>query len=400
MKAFTSLVFACLLSLVFFTPASATTPGTLDPTFSRDGVARSSLLSNSAPDSVQVDAQNRVIVGGIDAKLDAPLVLRYRANGALDPTWGKRFLPGTGGVVGIGLIGAKTLVATSAGWVVRLQPNGALDTTFGSGGRVLMPMHLVALGTNASGYAYALGEMGSGHSALFRIRPDGKAFTTHTVCIGAMSYAPSCGRAISMTVSPTYVYVGGEAPVVISSSAVIGRFNPDGTLDTAYGLGGYGWLHVQTSTDPGNAEGSDATAVAVSPKTGQVTAVGEFCNGGCYHAVSFVARFTAAGLIDPAFKGHVYFGDDQGSGGTDSFPYGVTLQSGKVVIVGEDYYCNERAASCFGIERLTSSGAFDPTFAGVGYLHTSKAPANASDVRVFNTKIVVAGGQYVARLQG
>ena len=62
--------------------------------------------------------------------------------------------------------------------------------------------------------------------------------------------------------------------------------------------------------------------------------------------------------------------------------------------------CNGQGTTCFGAERLTSPGAFDATFAGVGYLHSTKAPAGATAVRVFNTKIVVSGGQYVARYLG
>ena len=54
---------------------------------------------------------------------------------------------------------------------------------------------------------------------------------------------------------------------------------------------------------------------------------------------------------------------------------------------------------CFGVERLTSAGAFDMTFSGIGYTHTIKAPA-ASDVRVFGAKIIVACGQYVAGSRG
>lgn len=71
-----------------------------------------------------------------------------------------------------------------------------------------------------------------------------------------------------------------------------------------------------------------------------------------------------------------------------------------MLIVGADTDCNGQAVACFGVERLTSTGALDLTLAGTGYVHTIKAPASASDVRVFNTKIIVAGGQYVARYQG
>ena len=129
--------------------------------------------------------------------------------------------------------------------------------------------------------------------------------------------------------------------------------------------------------------------------------VGELCRDFCDHDSSFVARFTPAGTLDAGFAGNVYFGDDAGGGSSDSYPFGVALQGGKTVIVGIDDYCDDgQDGYCFGVERLTSTGARDTTFAGTGYTHTADAPGQAADVRVAHGKIVVSGGQYVVRYLG
>ena len=129
--------------------------------------------------------------------------------------------------------------------------------------------------------------------------------------------------------------------------------------------------------------------------------VGEICRDFCDHDGSFVARFTPAGTLDAGFDGNVYFGDDAGGGSSDSYPFGVALQGGKTVIVGIDDYCDDgQHGYCFGVERLTPTGARDTTFAGTGYTHTAGAPGQAADVRVAHGKIVVSGGQYVVRYLG
>ena len=95
--------------------------------------------TTSSFSTVQIDAQNRVIVGGRDAK--AGIVFRYKASGTLDSSWKPYHLnPGYGAITGIAIVGTKTLVSATgngskkAGYLIRLNADGRRDQTFGVDG--------------------------------------------------------------------------------------------------------------------------------------------------------------------------------------------------------------------------------------------------------------------------
>ena len=373
--------------------AHAVPVGNLDPTFSGDGIVRNVSLANLVQTSVQVDAQGRVIVGGSDS------VLRYKANGALDPTWKPyHFRPGYGSISAIALSGTKTLVSTSGngtrngGSLVRLMANGSLDMTFGVngvlgnvGGCPRCGLSDVVVATTGEIFATSAsggGGEGAVGGALIKVAADGSS-------IESTYWFPTeddiGGVTPALTLSGQFVYVPSNADTPDGSGPLVARFLLDGALDTNYGTNGYAFLP----------DGGHLSDIAVSPTTGQVTVIGWTCVS--FPCSTFVSQLTGAGVPDPTFQGQVYFGSGDPS---SSQATAVALQSGGVVIAGVDRACHNGTTSCFGVERLTPTGTFDTSFAGTGYVHTLKAPASASDIRIFNTKIVVSGGQYVARYQG
>ena len=390
---------ALALCVPFGTARAA--PGDLDITFGGDGIVKSGVMApatvffqvSHADTSVQVDDRDRILLGGFSPSAKGPVVVRYSADGAVDPVWGKRFLPGTGRVVGLAVVGRKVLVGVQGGQIARLNANGSLDRTFGDAGVVDTGISLVDMGVDPHGRTYAAGNAG-----LAKVSPSGSSFKITSICLGGGGV---CGQVTALAVSTTKVYVAGSALPSASpdwDSAIVGRYLPSGSLDASYGSGGYAWLDHAAATQH---DASTATDVAVAATSGRVSMVGEICRDYCDHDGSFVARFTAAGTLDAGFDGNVYFGDDAGGGSSDSYPFGVALQNGKTVIVGIDDYCDDGLHGyCFGVERLTSTGARDTTFAGTGYTHTAGAPGQATDVRVAHGKIVVSGGQYVVRYLG
>jgi uncharacterized delta-60 repeat protein len=105
--------------------------------------------------------------------------------------------------------------------LTKLQPNGTLDPTFGTGGSVLHQFGVPA------GVAHADSSLRD-----LALAPDGK------------------------------IVVGGEAgDVAAKSETLIARFLPNGTLDPTFGSGG---AFVHQFADPAAADGSQAIAVAVA----------------------------------------------------------------------------------------------------------------------------------------
>ena len=96
------------LALLLFVPlgTAQAAAGDLDTTFGGDGIVRSGVLApasiffhvSHADTSVEVDERDRVLLGGFSPSAQGPVVVRFTADGAVDPVWGRRFLPGTGRV--------------------------------------------------------------------------------------------------------------------------------------------------------------------------------------------------------------------------------------------------------------------------------------------------------------
>jgi uncharacterized delta-60 repeat protein len=396
-----------LFTALIAAPAAHAVPvGALDPTFSGDGIVQ--LASGSVARLVQVDQQSRVIIAGLDGSMNAWVVRRYKANGSIDATWKTyRLLPGYGRITGLALWGTKTIVSTygvntsNGGRLIRLNANGTLDTTFGTKGVVADTPScdrcgFIDMAVADDGSIWGLGPTGGtgeggvgGGIDIFS--PTGKYL--------ASNWFPTAdyvgGATLAVTISHDYAYVVGEESGPdpdYTFHAAVGRFFLDGTLDTSYGHNGFAWIVNGADVD-NRLDDQTVTDVAVRPSTGQITVIGGDCVRGAGYCSPFIRQLTNAGFLETGFRATTNFGNGQGTATA------VTLKSGGVVIAGQAA-CQGGTVACFGVERVTSTGALDTTFAGTGYVHTLKAPAAPSSVRVFNTKIVVAGGQYVARYQG
>src|SRR5262249_7325166 len=120
----------------------------LDPTFGTQGVVQTQLPNGfqfMAPNTVLVQPDGKTVIFGANVpQTPATVVARFDANGALDSTFG------TAGIANVSpssnpmwafalaqqadgklLVGGQT---GSAWFLARLGTNGALDTTFGTGG--------------------------------------------------------------------------------------------------------------------------------------------------------------------------------------------------------------------------------------------------------------------------
>jgi uncharacterized delta-60 repeat protein len=126
--------------------------GTLDPTFGSGGVARRSFSTTgfgNVANSVAIQPDNKIVVVGMSPsnKGGLPTIVRFNANGAIDPTFGSGGVvvlttPGkspsgnlyTVAVQSDGRIVAAGAAAYTPGYMVRLNPNGSVDTSFGAYG--------------------------------------------------------------------------------------------------------------------------------------------------------------------------------------------------------------------------------------------------------------------------
>jgi uncharacterized delta-60 repeat protein len=285
---------------------------------------------------------------------------RFNTNGTLDATLGNQgelittFSVGTTARARVVVQpDGKMVVAVGSNngfELARYIPNGTLDTTFGSGGQVVTSFgqtsYTTALLLQPDGKLIVSGDMDPSSGGHFwevaRYNPNGSLDSTF-----------GTGGIVSGTFGPgadgegAALYPGGPANAgkiivvgVVSGGWGMARYNPDGSLDSTFGIGG----EVITTT---------GTPYAVA-----IAADGKLVVAGAYNNAQAVFRYNADGSVDSAF----------GTGGivttaigtSNSYASAGVLQSnGDIVTVG---YATNSTKSLFGVARYLPSapaiGAF------------------------------------------
>jgi uncharacterized delta-60 repeat protein len=281
------------------------------------------------------------------------------------------------------LVGIWLIPGYSAAAIVRLNPDGNPDPSFGLGGAVLIP--------NAFGFAAALqpdGKILVGAHAyddmfLFRLLPNG-SFDASFGNGGFVSTDFGGTEAtFALAVQPDgKIVAAGRATTLHSLTpgdfAVV-RYNPNGSRDSSFGADG------KVRTDFGGTE--DALDLALQPD-GKIVVVGAAGWSGSQWAV---ARYNPDGSLDSSFDGDGKVVTDFGRGQQGA--WGVAVQpDGKIVVAG--WSANQSGgARAFALARYEPNGQLDESFGDHGRVTTGGGGSDTGlDVVLQpNGKIVVAG---------
>jgi uncharacterized delta-60 repeat protein len=320
------------------------TDGTLDTTFGRGGKVRTDFPGLAAvPSSVVIQPDGKIVVAGGAFPLFTFAgnfeLVRYNPNGSLDTSFGNggivtTIFPEGSYAFDVALQPDGKIIAAGTVFVdfnpgdmsdtdfalARYNPNGSLDTTFGNSGMVTTDF---------------LGHEDDAFSVL--IQPDGKI-----IAVGS-----------------------ANDPATFYDFAAV-RYLSNGTIDTAFGVAG------KVRTDFGDQNFDRARSAALQPD-GKIVAAGFAIsqNGGVQNFA--VARYTSNGVLDTTFSGDGIRQIDFGNccqGATK-----VLLQSdGKIITVGGSN--GESSEDDFLLARLSPRGSLDPTFGVGGKVRTSFGDLN------------------------
>jgi uncharacterized delta-60 repeat protein len=263
------------------------------------------------------------------------------------------------------LVGGKITPSggSQIGYVLRVNADGTLDTSYASSGTYLAPagsdagvMDLVQqadgkllalIGSFAGGVPQRIARLTAAGALDTSYAGDGVADitdpTSGAVAAVAIALQPSDGRAV--------VLANGNA---LSPGYTLFRLNTDGTLDTTFGApGNPGFAKVTLG-----ANGSVADLAVQAD--GKIVVVG---GTGGSNGDMYVARFSANGTLDTAFDG-----DGSATFDFDAFPdFAATvllLPDGKIVAAGHAYATVSRP-DC-AMVRLNANGSLDSTFGTAG----------------------------------
>ncbi|GJQ59120.1 MAG: hypothetical protein D8M57_04865 [Candidatus Scalindua sp. AMX11] len=372
-----------MLSLCTVRPVVAA-PGDLDPSFGAGGTVTTAFLGSDIAQALVVQADGKLVAAG-KGRGRGFLLTRYTPDGSLDPSFG------TGGRVttdfeptgfndfniayALVVQADGKLVAAGGGErefaLVRYTPDGSLDLSFGTGGKVTTDFgglltQAYALVVQADGKLVAAG---GGHGAKFnlaRYTPDG-------------SLDPSFGTGGKVTTDfndvdiATALAVQADGKLVAAgltgAKFALARYTPDGSLDPSFGTGG------KVTTDFGSLD--EASALVVQADSKLVAA-------GRTGAKFALARYTPDGSLDPSF----------GTGGRVTTDFGTSLDQSNALVVQADgkLVAAGRTDANFALARYFLDGSLDPSF-GTGGKVTTDFGGGPQEARAL---VVQADGKLVA----
>jgi uncharacterized delta-60 repeat protein len=251
--------------------------------------------------------------------------------------------------------------------LVRYNPDGTLDTSFGTGGTVTTDFpgggDANALAVQADGKLVAAGstEFFAVDFAVARYNPDGSLDTSFGTGGQVVTDVDGTDRASALALQGGKLVAGG-----LSFSATAGtngdfglvRYNPDGTLDTSFGAGG------KVTTD---FVGFTDWAFALAVQGGKLVAAGR---AGFEGNDDFgLVRYNADGSLDPSFgAGGKVTTDFARAGGSFDEARALVVQGSKLVAAG-----NVGPFFDFGLARYKADGTLDRSFGSGGKVTTNFA---------------------------
>lgn len=412
-------VVAGMTSTTQFCVARYDTNGALDPTFGIGGQRSFAVGKYSAAYAVALQTDGKIVLagatlahaelGGYAQNPQQMAVVRLNADGSPDNSFGRDgivevqvqawsgadavAIAGDGKILLGGLSGTKVNTGASSDAVVRLNPDGTLDPSFGSGGMAIanfLPSEntIAAITIDSAGGIDVAGwgavSSPNFEDTLARYLPNGTldpAFGNGGVVVWSLS---NLDRAFAIATAPGgKLVVAGSAQVTASDVISVFRFNANGTPDSTFGTSGAATMNT------GGGGGGSGQALSVMPDGRIVVAGGtnthSFTSAPQY--IVTVARFTAAGKADTSFNSTGFV-----SGPASGIFDAVALTgNGSVVCAG---YADTNYDDTPLVARYTPAGVLDTGFHGgvVKELATfGSTSAAAAAVLQPDGKLLVAG---------
>ncbi|WP_018616587.1 Ig-like domain-containing protein [Segetibacter koreensis] len=369
--------------------------GTIDTTYGNNGYTEAIGIRVGISYGVPAVLQNdgKVVIAGTSSSgLDEDFALaRYNTNGTLDSTFSQDGVQITDvdGQFDVARSVAiqndgKILVAGTA--LVRYNTDGTLDSTFSTDGKQLTDFFVFPVTLQSDGKIIIAGRGDQpvvNHTfVLARYNPDGtldSAFAQN----GKQTTDFSSGddEAYSVAIqSDGKIVLAGVANKYSNSGTpdfALARYNADGTPDTTFSTDG----KLTTDFEFGDDE---ANAVSIQ-SDGKIVAAG-ICNQSTLNSGSALARYNTDGTIDSTFSGDGKQITNFGSGYVEVRSMAVQ-SDGKIVVAGS-------SGIDFALARYNTNGNLDTTFSSAGIfidrLHTGYTNYTTTAIQS-DGKIVVAG---------
>jgi uncharacterized delta-60 repeat protein len=401
--------------------------GSLDTSFDSDGKVTTDFGVSDYGKSVTLQADGKILVAGntmnYGSAPDTFSLARYNSDGSLDTSFDGdgKVTTDFGPALNTGLAGqsiamqgdGKILVAGySQGTfkLVRYNTDGSLDPSFDGDGKVNTAFgfgfysyaQFVNLQTDGkilvTGWGYPTSITNS-FFLLARYNPDGSldtSFDTDGMAWTGMS--PSYGFSSTLQTDGKILVAGGSP-----GSVALARFNPNGSMDASFGIGGSGTVNTVVNS-------GFSTSFEYSYSV-TVQADGKILVAGSGSGIDFIlVRYNADGSLDTSFDGD---GKVMTDFGAYDFGDSLTVQAdGKILVAGYSAATIDQSASYrygavdFALARYNVNGSLDVNFGVTPILETqpptvtSFSPLDEATCIAIGSNIVVTFNEPIAKGTG
>jgi len=222
--------------------------GSLDPGFGINGVVLTSFGStNAIAQAVVVQPDGGIVAGGYTVDNNGAggfALARYLPDGALDTTFSGDGLlmldAGFGQINDLVLQPDGRIVAVSNGGLVRFNADGTVDTTYGASGLVATDFEPMAAELQPDGKLVAAGKFTIADPfergfAIGRFLPDGSLDPTFGTGGRVNTSVGGDGSAAAMTLQADGKIVAAGSSLSPGANFTLVRYLPDGSLDVTFG---------------------------------------------------------------------------------------------------------------------------------------------------------------------
>jgi uncharacterized delta-60 repeat protein len=382
--------------------------GSLDPSFGNGGIAITSFGADNRPSAAVLQSDGKIVVATSvgDSATSATLV-RYLPDGTLDSTFGSGGIVSelfenqvniTGGLaiqpdgkIVLQAVASNTTGTINESLLARFNSNGTLDSTFGSGGRLVLT-YPAPPPYSAAPVATIL-EPNGDFLVLFSLTPP---FRNHSPDLTALARYTSNGTldstfgsggrsaAVALGAIPTAMaLLSNGNTLVVTTPQITAEFGPAGTLLSSVSAG-----TVVSSTifsDP----------IFLRNSTYLFLTTAHPASGPRSDLDSQVIRFLPTGVVDTTFQSPLFDFAPVGSPLTSLAEAMAVAPNGQIVASGEAVTSLNTSIG-FGVARLNADGSIDTSF-GVSGIVTTPFPHGGQALGVFvqpDGKIVAIGQEF------
>lgn len=272
--------------------------GSLDTTFDSDGILTIDLGASNSANRVALQQDGKIVVAGLFFQTSTRIALvRLNPNGSLDSTFdgdGKLITDFDGSASSVQIQVDGKIVVGSGTEIIRFNPTGSLDSTFGTGGRANVNVGVGDIALQSDGKIVGVGGSNNDY-AVYRVTTTGAPDTTFDADGIATTHISGDDFAGSVAIQPDgkIIAAGGSNG---GSSCSMAKYNPEGSLDATFD--GDGKVLVDfIPTYPFE------RVVEIKMQTdGKIVAAVFIFNGNFLSGLG-AARFNSNGSLDTSFSG-------------------------------------------------------------------------------------------------